>query len=205
MLSAITGDPQHRVDINSRRSIVAIVYLAVVGPCVFILQPGFVQGLYGVHEELCRLPMSRLAEPAVRAARDGVTMTDFHAYLFTIVAPILTASAEAKRFFAPEGKLLEGGQTYRNPDFAETLEWLAEDGPRLFTEGDAARAMGGTVTVVSADKRDVESLSSKIERSISHVPAGEGQQWKDQGYYLLLILALVMLSFFRRGGSVAIE
>ena len=32
-------------DINSRRSIIAIVYLAVVGPCVFILQPGFVQGL----------------------------------------------------------------------------------------------------------------------------------------------------------------
>lgn len=32
-------------DINSRRSIVAIVFLAVVGPCVFILQPGFVQGL----------------------------------------------------------------------------------------------------------------------------------------------------------------
>ncbi len=45
MLSAITGDPLHRVDINSRQSIVAIVYLAVVGPCVFILQPGFVQGL----------------------------------------------------------------------------------------------------------------------------------------------------------------
>ena len=32
-------------DINSRRSIVAIVWLAVIGPCVFILQPGFVQGL----------------------------------------------------------------------------------------------------------------------------------------------------------------
>ena len=32
-------------DINSRRSIIAIIYLAVVGPCVFILQPGYVQGL----------------------------------------------------------------------------------------------------------------------------------------------------------------
>lgn len=32
-------------DINSRRSIVAIVWLAVIGPCVFILQPGVVQGL----------------------------------------------------------------------------------------------------------------------------------------------------------------
>lgn len=33
------------IDINSRQSIVAIVWLAVIGPCVFILQPGFVQGL----------------------------------------------------------------------------------------------------------------------------------------------------------------
>ena len=32
-------------DLNSRQSIVAIVFLAVIGPCVFILQPGFVQGL----------------------------------------------------------------------------------------------------------------------------------------------------------------
>lgn len=33
------------IDINSRQSIIAIVWLAVIGPCVFILQPGFVQGL----------------------------------------------------------------------------------------------------------------------------------------------------------------
>jgi len=32
---------------------------------------------------------------------------------------------------------------------------------------EAARAMGGSVTVVTVDKRDVESLSGKIERSIS--------------------------------------
>ncbi len=45
MIAAIIGDRQQPVDVNSRRSIIAIVYLAVVGPCVFILQPGFVQGL----------------------------------------------------------------------------------------------------------------------------------------------------------------
>jgi len=70
---------------------------------------------------------------------------------------------------------------------------------------EAADVMGGTVTTVTADKGDIESLSSKIERSISHVPSLEGQQWKDGGYYLLFILALVMLSFFRKGGSVSVE
>ncbi|MGD9022110.1 MAG: VWA domain-containing protein [Lysobacterales bacterium] len=69
----------------------------------------------------------------------------------------------------------------------------------------AARAMGGTVTAVSADKSDVERLSARIERSISHVPTQEGRQWKDSGYYVLALLAVIMLSFFRRGGSVAVE
>ncbi len=70
---------------------------------------------------------------------------------------------------------------------------------------EAARAMGGSVATVTADKRDIEGLSAKIERSISHAPAREGQQWQDAGYYLLALLALIMLTFFRRGGSVAVE
>jgi len=70
---------------------------------------------------------------------------------------------------------------------------------------EAARVMGGTVTTVTADKQDVKNLSAKIERSISHVPAQEGQQWKDAGYYLLVLLALIMLFFFREGGAVAVE
>ncbi len=32
-------------DINSRKSIISIIYLGIIGPCVFILQPGFIQGL----------------------------------------------------------------------------------------------------------------------------------------------------------------
>ena len=103
--------------------------------------PGFAQGLFAVHERLCRLPMARLVAPAAKAAREGVAMTDFHAYLFTIVAPILLASEGARATFAPEGRLLQGGEIYANPDFAETLEALAEEGPRLFTEGEVARAI----------------------------------------------------------------
>ena len=45
MLAAVVGDRNQALDVNSRQSIIAILYLAVVGPCVFILQPGFVQGL----------------------------------------------------------------------------------------------------------------------------------------------------------------
>ncbi len=37
--------------------------------------PGVVPGLFAVHEELCRLPMTRLVEPAVRAARAGFPLS----------------------------------------------------------------------------------------------------------------------------------
>jgi Ca-activated chloride channel family protein len=69
----------------------------------------------------------------------------------------------------------------------------------------AAKAMGGSVTRVSADKRDVQDLSTKIGRSIQNAPADDGQQWKDTGYYLLPLVALLILTFFRHGGAVVIE
>jgi len=70
---------------------------------------------------------------------------------------------------------------------------------------EAARTMNGTVTGVTADKRDVKSLSASIESSIKSAPAQEGQRWKDEGYYLLILLALILLAFFRQGGSVTVE
>ena len=103
--------------------------------------PGMVPGLFAVHEALCRLPVKRLVEPAVRAARAGFPLTEFQAYLFTVIAPILTASPGVARIFAPGGKPMEAGATFRNEELADTLEWLAEDGARLFVDGDVGQAI----------------------------------------------------------------
>jgi gamma-glutamyltranspeptidase/glutathione hydrolase len=99
------------------------------------------QGLFAMHETLGTLPMKRLVEPALDAARKGFPLTAFQAYLFTVIAPILQESEGARAIFAPDGKLLEAGGIYRNEGLAETLAWLAEDGARLFTEGDVGRAI----------------------------------------------------------------
>ena len=103
--------------------------------------PGFIQGLYAIHEDFGTVPMTRLLEPAILAARDGVTITDLHAYLYTIVAPILTASASARGYFAPGGALLSAGDVYRNAEVSDTLDCLAREGPRLFSEGEVAQAI----------------------------------------------------------------
>ena len=69
---------------------------------------------------------------AVRAARAGFPLTAFQAYLLTVIAPILTATTGVAKIFASDGTLLKAGETFSNPDLAETIEWLAEDGARLF-------------------------------------------------------------------------
>lgn len=103
--------------------------------------PGFVPGLFAVHRDLCRLPFARLAEPAIRAAREGITMSAFQAYLFQVVAPILQANKDTKQYFAPSGDLLKEGDIYKNPQFANTLEALAREGESFFREGNAAKAI----------------------------------------------------------------
>ncbi len=103
--------------------------------------PGMAPGLFAVHQALCRLPMKRLVEPASRAARAGFPLTEFQAYLFTVIAPILTASPGVARIFAPGGKPMAAGETFRNAELAETLDWLAEDGARLFVDGDVGQAI----------------------------------------------------------------
>jgi gamma-glutamyltranspeptidase/glutathione hydrolase len=100
-----------------------------------------VPGLFAVHEGLCLLPMKRLVEPAVRAARKGFPLSEFQAYLLTVIAPILTASPGVERIFAPGGKLMLAGETFRNEELGECLEWVAEDGARLFADGDVGRAI----------------------------------------------------------------
>ena len=125
--------------------------------------PGLAQGLAAMHEALSRLPMKRLVEPAVRAARQGFALNEFQAYLFTVIAPILTESEGARAIFAPDGKLLEAGGVFRNEDLAETLEWLAEDGARLFVDGDVGQAiarqshdLGGHLTLEDLTRYHVE-------------------------------------------------
>ena len=69
----------------------------------------------------------------------------------------------------------------------------------------AAKAGGGRLVLVSPDDSDVRLLNAQIDRSIAAAPAQEGERWKDMGYYLLPVFALMVLVFFRRGGAVALR
>lgn len=103
--------------------------------------PGMVPGLFAIHQDLARLPMSRLVEPAVRAARHGVRQNAYQSYLFSIIPGILSDDPQAAKWFAPQGEMLAEGALLKNEALAETFEWLAEDGARLFIDGPVGQAI----------------------------------------------------------------
>ena len=102
--------------------------------------PGVPAGLGELWERHGRLAWPRLVEPAIRVARDGVPMPPAHAACLAMLAPVMTMR-EGAGVFAPGGELLQTGDLLVQPQFADALELLAEEGPRSFYEGTLARSL----------------------------------------------------------------
>ena len=141
--------------------------------------PGMAQGLFAMHEALGRLPVKRLVEPAVAAARQGFPLTTFQAYLFTVIGPILMESEGVRKIFAPHGKLMQAGETFRNEGLAETLQWLAEDGARLFVDGDIGRA-------IVAQSRDLGGQLTSADLERYRVALRDPLLWRHAGAVVAL-------------------
>ena len=64
----------------------------------------------------------------------------------------------------------------------------------------AAKSLGGSLSIVTPDERDVERIASRIERSLAASDQmREASRWEDSGYWLVPVIALSALMWFRRG------
>jgi gamma-glutamyltranspeptidase / glutathione hydrolase len=102
--------------------------------------PGTLAGYLHVHRRLGRLPLGAVVAPAVRLARSGVLLDTVQAYLFELIAPILTLTEAARALHAPTGAVLRAGDRFRNPALAEFLEQLPVTQGLAFYTGEIARA-----------------------------------------------------------------
>ena len=66
----------------------------------------------------------------------------------------------------------------------------------------AARAGGGRFVAVRPDAGDLDALDANLTRSIAAAAAQQGERWRDEGYYLVWLVAALSLLFWRRGGGV---
>lgn len=114
--------------------------------------PGIPAGAAELWRAHGRLPWTRLVEPALRLAQDGVSMPPAHASCLAMLEPVLTLDA-GERIYRPNGRLLATGDRLEQPGLVRTMELLAEEGGRTFYEGTLAGELlalmderGGPVT-----------------------------------------------------------
>lgn len=102
--------------------------------------PGAVRGLFAIQRDLCKLPMRRLMQPAIDAAREGVTITPLQSYMMSVIAPIFTATEEARRIYAAGSDTMpHAGDVLRQPDLANTFRALSSEGEDWFHQGENAK------------------------------------------------------------------
>ena len=105
-----------------------------------IATPGTIRGLVGIHRELGSLPLREIVAPAIEYASQGVAVNPLQAYIFSIVAPIYRATPAAAALYGQEA--LQGeGEVFHQPQLADTLAWIAEEGDRPFYDGEPAQRL----------------------------------------------------------------
>ena len=116
--------------------------------------PGTVLGLETVHRRFGSLPWAELVAPAARLARDGFELTPAQGYLHRILDGLLRHSPEGDAMYRGGAGPLRAGDRFVLPDFAATLERIAEEGAGALTRGELARrivdhvrAGGGALTL----------------------------------------------------------
>ena len=63
----------------------------------------------------------------------------------------------------------------------------------------AAKALGGSLELISLDDGDVEAVEGRLSRHMTELAGQEGERWRDAGYYLLPLLLVLGLFWFRKG------
>jgi gamma-glutamyltranspeptidase / glutathione hydrolase len=102
---------------------------------------GMPRGVCAASERFGRLPLRELCAPAAELARSGVELNGPQAYVVEILGGIVTLTPEVRAIYAPGGELLREGEVIRQPDLADAIELLGEEGARPFYEGEIGRAV----------------------------------------------------------------
>jgi gamma-glutamyltranspeptidase / glutathione hydrolase len=104
--------------------------------------PGAVAGWDALHKRFGHLPMSALMAPAIHYAREGFPVTEIISNFWkSSDAKLGIVNNHAIKVFLPNGRGLEAGEIFRNPDLAQSLTRIAQSGRDGFYKGATAAAI----------------------------------------------------------------
>ena len=111
--------------------------------------PGTVLGLWEAHRRYGSLPWKDLVQPAIGLLEDGMIVPGELARLWrrpptqegaSSMDDVLSATPAARKIYhKSNGENYDTGDLFRNPDYAETLRAIADEGPDVLYRGWMAR------------------------------------------------------------------
>ncbi|MEM7291106.1 MAG: gamma-glutamyltransferase, partial [Pseudomonadota bacterium] len=114
--------------------------------------PGTVKLLHEVHKKHGSMEWSKLFEPAIKLAREGFKVSPRLNALITRAAESLYVHETTRNYFLSEEAVpLFVGTLVRNPEYAKTLEAIAENGADAFYTGALASQIVDTVRNANAN------------------------------------------------------
>ena len=103
--------------------------------------PGTVDAWFALHEKFGRRPIAEDLAPAIRYAREGHPVHEVIAYYWSLSVPRLSKWPGFTEQFTINGRAPKRGETWKNPNLANTLEAIGSGGRDAFYKGDIARSI----------------------------------------------------------------
>ena len=128
--------------------------------------PGTVAGLFLAHQKLGKLPWATLLEPAINLAENGFPSTyDMNWFVEWVKANREEYATTAMAFLKDGKEKYKPGEIWKQPDLAETLKRIKDNGANGFYQGETAKliedfmkANGGLITRQDLLKYKAEEL-----------------------------------------------
>lgn len=129
--------------------------------------PGTVAGLYLAHQKMGKLPWADLVAPAVKLAEDGFPATYRNEWFVNFIADNkMEYPSTAKTFLKNGDTPYKPGETWKQPELAETLKRIQEHGADGFYRGKTAELIadfmkknGGLITKEDLAKYRAQELA----------------------------------------------
>ncbi|KAL5697702.1 hypothetical protein ACHQM5_028820 [Ranunculus cassubicifolius] len=141
--------------------------------------PGEIAGLHEAWSRHGRLAWRTLFQPAVQLAKDGFRVSDYLAKAIVSSKKYIMSDPGLHQIFAPNGTLLEAGDTCYNIALAHTLEAIAEQGPQAFYNGTIGenfvkdvRNSGGILTMEDLRSYKVEVTDAVVVDAMGYTILG---------------------------------
>jgi gamma-glutamyltranspeptidase/glutathione hydrolase len=103
--------------------------------------PGVMAMLWSAQHKFGALHWKDLFEPAIRSASQGFKVPARLAMFLGEGSPFPPTNEVRNLFSRPDGDIIEEGDTFQNPRYAQTLEAIARDGPEALYGGAIAEAI----------------------------------------------------------------